>query len=195
MTQFVDECRKEWHHLGVPEAVANEMAADLEADLTEAHADGVAPEAVLGNDFFDPKAFAASWATARGVVSRSPGSPVGPVAPRRMRFPSWTLAAGAVVCAAVALLGLVILVGRRVGSESVAAAAVPRRVLLRPSIPFVGLHRVFVSQPAVAFVALGGVLFLAGLVGLGVTLWFWRPWSTRRRGSGLDQSAGMPGYL
>jgi hypothetical protein len=176
---FVDECRQEWHHLGVPEAVANEMAADLEADLTEAHADGVAPEAVLGNDFFDPKAFAASWATARGVTSPGPG------VPQKIRFRSWSLAAGAIACAAAAMLGLLILVGRRVGSESVAVAAIPRRAFIRPPFPglFGGLHRVFVSQPPFALVALGGALFLAGLVGLGVTLWFWRPWSTRRRGS------------
>lgn len=187
---FVDECRKEWRRLGVPEPVANEMAADLEADLIEAQADGLAPEAVLGNDFFDPRAFAASWATARGVVNP------GPPAPRRIRFPSWTLAAGAIVSAAAAMLGLVVLVGRRVGSESVAAAAIRRPAFNRPPVPglFVGLHRVFVSQPPFA-VALGGALFLAGLVGLGVTLWFWRPWSTRRRGSGFDQSVGLPGYL
>jgi hypothetical protein len=190
-SQFVDECRKEWHHLGVPEPVANEMAADLEADLTEAHADGVAPEAVLGNDFFDPKAFAASWATARGVVSP------GPRGPKKIRFPSWSLAASAVVCAAAVMLGLVVLVGRRMGSESVSAAALRRPGFNRPQIPglFVGLHRVFVSQPTFAVVALGGALFLAGLVGLGVTLWFWRPWSARKRGSGFDQSVSMPGYL
>jgi hypothetical protein len=191
MTQFVDECRKEWRHLGVPEVVANEMAADLEADLTEAQADGVTPEAVLGNDYFDAKSFAASWATARGVVSPTPSLP------HRFRLPSWSLAAGAAVSAAAAMLGLVILVGRRVGSESVSAAAMPRPGLNRPQIPglFIGLHRVFVSQPGFAIVALGGALFLAGLVGLALTLWFWKPWSARRRGSGFDQSVGMPGYL
>ena len=33
MSEFVDECRREWHRLGVPDPVANEMAADLTADL------------------------------------------------------------------------------------------------------------------------------------------------------------------
>ncbi len=46
MSRFVDECRKEWARLGVPDAEANEMATDLEADLTEAQADGVTPEEV-----------------------------------------------------------------------------------------------------------------------------------------------------
>jgi hypothetical protein len=36
VTEFVDECRSEWKRLGVPDAVANEMAADLAADLQEA---------------------------------------------------------------------------------------------------------------------------------------------------------------
>ena len=33
MSQFVEECRREWKRLGVPDPVANEMAADLAADL------------------------------------------------------------------------------------------------------------------------------------------------------------------
>jgi len=41
------------------------MAADLEADLNEAEADGLAPEEVLGNGIFDPRSFAASWADER----------------------------------------------------------------------------------------------------------------------------------
>ena len=54
MSGFVDECRREWKRLGVPEAVANEMAADLAADLDEAAAEGVSGEEVLGNGYFDP---------------------------------------------------------------------------------------------------------------------------------------------
>ena len=71
MSSFVDECRKEWGRLGVPEAEANEMAADLEADLAEAKAEGVSPEEVLGNGYFDPRSFAASWAASRGFVRRT----------------------------------------------------------------------------------------------------------------------------
>ena len=84
MNGFVDECRKEWSRLGVPDAVSSEMAADLAADLAEAEADGVSTEEVLGNAVFDARSFAASWATAHGVVSDAPGSrrdgarPVGP---------------------------------------------------------------------------------------------------------------------
>ncbi len=62
MNEFVDECRREWRRLGVPDPVANEMAADLTADLEEAEAEGGSPEDVLGNSAFDPRRFAAAWA-------------------------------------------------------------------------------------------------------------------------------------
>jgi hypothetical protein len=68
VTEFVDECRREWRRLGVPEPAANEMAADLAADLKEAEQDGVAAEEVLGSGAFDPRAFAASWASERGLI-------------------------------------------------------------------------------------------------------------------------------
>ena len=69
MTTFVDECRREWKRLGVPEAVADDMAAELEADLREAEAEGASAADVLGPGVLDPRSFAASWATERGVVS------------------------------------------------------------------------------------------------------------------------------
>src|SRR5579863_1740210 len=69
VSEFVDECRREWRRLGVPDPVANEMAADLTADLEEAEAEGGSPEDVLGNSAFDPRRFAAAWAAARGVTS------------------------------------------------------------------------------------------------------------------------------
>jgi hypothetical protein len=58
VTDFVEQCRREWKRLRVPDAVANEMAADLAADLTEADAEGVSPEEVLGSSAFDPRSFA-----------------------------------------------------------------------------------------------------------------------------------------
>ena len=69
MSDFVEECRREWRRLGVPDPVANEMAADLTVDLEEAEAEGGSPEDVLGNSAFDPRRFAAAWAAARGVTS------------------------------------------------------------------------------------------------------------------------------
>ena len=70
MSTFVEECRREWKRLGVPELLADEMATDLEADLAEAQADGVAAAEILGES--DPRRFAAAWAEERGLVSEPP---------------------------------------------------------------------------------------------------------------------------
>ena len=74
MNKFVEECRHEWKRLGVPDAVANEMAADLEADLAEAEAEGASAEDVLGSAVFDARSFAASWAAERGVIGPVPAT-------------------------------------------------------------------------------------------------------------------------
>ena len=84
MSAFVEECRREWRRLGVPDLLAEEMATDLEADLAEAREDGVAAEEILGES--DPRRFAATWAAERGLVSETPP----PVKPRRRVWP-WVL--------------------------------------------------------------------------------------------------------
>ena len=68
MNDFIEQCRSEWRRLKVPATVADEMAAELAADLEQAEAEGVPEEEVLGSGAFDPRSFAASWASARGVV-------------------------------------------------------------------------------------------------------------------------------
>jgi hypothetical protein len=65
MNHFVDECRREWRRLGVRRSVADEMAAELAADLEEG-----TPEDVLAGDASDARSFAHHWAAERGVVSR-----------------------------------------------------------------------------------------------------------------------------
>jgi hypothetical protein len=68
VSEFVEECRREWKRLHVPDSVADEMAVDLTADLGEAAAEGVSAEEVLGSGARDPRSFAASWAAERGVI-------------------------------------------------------------------------------------------------------------------------------
>lgn len=68
MKQFIEECRREWKRLRVPAPIADEMAADLAADLNEAEAEGASPEDVLGSGASDARSFAASWAAERGVI-------------------------------------------------------------------------------------------------------------------------------
>ena len=86
MNAFVEECRREWKRLGVPDQVADEMAVDLAADLEEAASDGVSATDVLGSGALDPRSFAATWATERGVVPAGPNR-------RRSRSASVALAA------------------------------------------------------------------------------------------------------
>jgi hypothetical protein len=68
VNQLIEECRREWKRLRVPGPVADEMAADLAADLEEAESEGVSAEEVLGSGATDARSFAASWAAERGVI-------------------------------------------------------------------------------------------------------------------------------
>ena len=111
MSTFVDECRREWKRLGVPRAVAEEMAADLEADLKEAESDGASLEEVLGSGAFDPRSFAASWAAERGVI---PPPSVRRSVPSRPFM--WT---AIVVLALIAITGAVLVISSHRGTELV----------------------------------------------------------------------------
>ena len=104
MNEFVEECRREWERLGVPDPVANEMAVELEADLEEAEAEGVSSEEVLGSGAFDPRAFATACAAERGVIQSN--APDGHGLPRRSR-----LVAAICVFALVAVSGGALVVG------------------------------------------------------------------------------------
>jgi hypothetical protein len=196
VSKFVDECREEWKRLGVPEAVSNEMAADLTADLDEAEAEGASPEQVLGNGVFDAKSFAASWARARGVVR-----------PRRrvfadVRRPRWTVIACAAVAFVTGVAGLAIVAGRQ--SASVGVSSVrrsmnlpnlpgffgPRGILVPPHFPG---QLTFVSTGT--FQALGLVLLGIGFIALLATLWFWKPWASLRRRPDFDEDIELPSYL
>lgn len=60
MIDFVEQCRRELKRLRVPDPIAEEMAADLAADLKEAETEGVSAELVLGSGALDPRSFAAA---------------------------------------------------------------------------------------------------------------------------------------
>jgi hypothetical protein len=85
MTSYVEECREKWKRLGVPDLLAEEMAAELESDLAEAHADGVSAAELFGES--DPRRFAANWASERGLV------PEPPPQKRRRRIWPWIVVA------------------------------------------------------------------------------------------------------
>ena len=185
MSEFVDECRREWRRLGVPDPVANEMAADLTADLEEAEAEGGSPEDVLGNSAFDPRRFASAWAAARGVTS----APT-PERPFRWR-PSVAIALAILFCVLTFGAGLGLLTGRASSSIAFATRRVeavpgpihvfapgPRANVGPPSLglPIVGTRIVGVEVHPLAW-----ILFTFGVLGLGLlALWYWSPWSGPR---------------
>lgn len=186
MNDFVEECRREWKRLGVPDPVANEMAADLAADLQEAEAEGGSPEDVLGNSAFDPRRFAASWAVARGVTSPRAAEE----RPSRWR-PGVAIALTALGLLTI-LAGLALMVGRSSQSVGIATRHIvggsgpvrvlpfgPGRIVPGPLGPFIGAQ---VSGIGFHLVAL--VLLLVGVVGVALLVaLYWWPWAgPRRRG-------------
>jgi len=181
MSDFVEECRGEWKRLGVPDPVANEMAADLTADLQEAEAEGGSPEDVLGCSAFDPRRFAASWAVARGVT--------GPLEtegrPSRWR-PTVAIALTVFLGILTILAGLTLLVGIRGQSVAIAARRIvagpgpirvfpsgPGRIVPGPLGPFMGTQISGIGLHPLAL-----VLLLVGVVGLALlAVLYWWPWS------------------
>lgn len=126
MNHFIEECRREWRRMRVPKPVADDMAAELENDLTEAAAEGVTAEELLGA----PRAFAATWAAARGIRRRRPVFLIAAIA---------ALLALALSGAGLALFG---------GASRTVRAAGPRTLLVRPApAPDPTAVRIWVSGP------------------------------------------------
>jgi hypothetical protein len=163
---FIEECRREWRRLRVPDPIANEIAADLASDLAEAEAEGVSAEEVLGSSAFDPRSFAASWAGERGVI------PSSPVRANRLRKP-----VSVAVIATVSVLGAVgatlVLFASRSGS-AIAVAPEPRP--FAPRIPPGQLvHRVTAVD---VLDALAGILLVLAILGMVLSAYLWM---SRRR--------------
>ncbi len=153
MNDFVEQCRREWKRLRVPDPIANEMAADLQADLDEAAAEGASPEAVLGSGAFDAPAFAASWAAERGFVAPEPQP--------RVRSP---LLVGIAVSVLVAVVGFA-LVSVHASTSVARAPATDRPVVLHPA--------------GTTLPEIGAILALVGIVGVLLALVYWSPWVVR----------------
>jgi hypothetical protein len=182
VSEFVEECRREWKRLHVPDPIANEMAADREADLKEAEAEGASAEEVLGSGAFDPRSFAASWAAERGVAQPTAATVSQPMPPARPRRRLGVLA----VLAASVVFGLVVLVSAALafGRVRTSRAVAVRRGLF-PPFPRerVGPIDVHVASSPVPFGAIVLLVLLVGIVGLIVTVLAWRPWDSAGRRS------------
>jgi hypothetical protein len=168
VTDFVEQCRREWKRLRVPDAVANEMAADLAADLTEAEAEGVSAEEVLGSGAFDPRSFADTWAAERGVI------PSALQQEPRSRKPLVLASIASFSVLGVIAGALAILASR----SGVAVAMVPqgRRVLPAPPAP----SEPFPVHPG-AVNLLGWSLLLVAILGIILSAWLWSTWNRSRR--------------
>jgi hypothetical protein len=179
MTDFVEQCRQEWRRIGVPDPLAEEMAADLASDLTEAEADGISAEEFLGSSAFDPRAFAASWAAERGIV---PAQPSGKSAPRR---PVALVAFTAFATLALVVASLLLLTGQ---PEVALVASRTTRPHLSPPAALVvppGSDMRVVRAQTSAAAPVEWILLVLAIVALGFAAWLWSSW-------GRSQPPGVP---
>jgi hypothetical protein len=121
VNDYVAECRREWKRLGVSSSIADEMAAELEADLDEAPS----LDEALGTDAADAHAFARRWALERGVVP-----------PPRRALRAGVVAALAAFALAAIAGALLMIFSSPSHSERLVVANVPQTVsvLERPAV-------------------------------------------------------------
>ena len=159
MSEFVEQCRREWRRLGVADPLAEEMAADLASDLEEAEAEGVSAADYLGASASDPRSFAASWASERGIIPGPSGREKGGRRPRALV--AFTALAAIVVIIASLLL----------------ATGEPKLSLARTTPP-PGASRTVVSTSAAA--PIEWILLFVALAALGFSAWLWLRWRRSR---------------
>jgi hypothetical protein len=173
MSDFVELCRAEWRRLGVPDPLAEEMAADLASDLREAEADGVSAEELLGSSAFDPRSFAASWAAERGII---------PVPPSRGNARSRPLVLAAFTAlAAITLLvtALLLVAGKPTVSVVATRKATPHLQSPPPALfPPPGTSRQVLQTSASTPVEL--ILLFFAILALGFAAWLWSRWGRSR---------------
>jgi hypothetical protein len=157
MSEFVEQCRGEWRRLGVADPLAEEMAADLASDLEEAEAEGLSATEYLGASASDPRVFAASWASERGIVPGPPGPEKG------RRRPLALVAFTALTAIAVMVAALLLATGE------------PKVVLTSrtPGGLAGSVHRVQASAAA----PIEWILLFVAIAALGFSAWLWSRWS------------------
>jgi len=170
MSDFVEQCRREWRRLGVPDPLAEEMAADLASDLREAEAEGISAEELLGSSAFDPRSFAASWAGERGIIPVQPGRRK--ARRRPLVLAAFTgLAAITVIVAALLLLTgqpkVSLVASRRAGPHF---QSLPAPTVMPPS----GQLHASVAAP------IEWILLFLAILALGFAAWLWSSWGRSR---------------
>jgi hypothetical protein len=173
MSDFVEQCRREWRRLGVADPLAEEMATDLAADLGEAEAEGVPAEEFLGDSAFDPRSFAASWAAERGIIPERRARGV-------RRRPTALVVFTAFASLVLVVAALLLLTGEPklslVTSGPITAhLAIPPA---GPGAPAVFTHKVIVRTSAAAPVE--WILLFFSIVALAFAAWLWSRWGRSR---------------
>jgi hypothetical protein len=167
MSDFVEQCRREWKRLRVPNPDAEEMAADLAADLSEAEAEGVSAEELLGSSVFDPRSFAASWAAERGIIPP-------PLQRETVSRKPLALLAVVIVSAIALMIGALTLFTSHSRVAPVASRAAPPHLPSPSSGPgLLGVHAGTVAAGAVVWILI--FLAIAALV-----LAAWSTWAHSR---------------
>jgi hypothetical protein len=175
MSDFVEQCRREWRRLDVPNPLAEEMAADLDSDLREAEAEGVSAEELLGSSAFDPRSFARSWAAERGIIPKPPSQGT---RRRPLVLVVFTaLAATAVIVSALLLVTgqpeVAVVATRTAGPHLQAPPALP----VVPPGPGRQVQQVLHASTATP---VEWILLLLAIVALGFAAWLWRSWGRSR---------------
>ena len=157
MSDFVEQCRREWKRLGVSDPLAEEMAADLASDLTEAEAEGVSAEELLGRSVFDPPSFAATWAAERGIIPEQPSPTTARRRPLFLLAFTGVAAIALVVAAGLLLTGEPKLTLATSGTRPGGIAPLPRSVVHSTSAP----------DPV------EWILLVLAVIALGFAAWLW----------------------
>jgi hypothetical protein len=165
MSDFVEQCRREWRRLGVPDPLAEEMATDLTSDLQEAEAEGVSAEELLGSSAFDPPSFAATWAAERGIIPRPPSEP-------SQRRPLFLMAFTAIAAIALIVAAALLLTGEPRVTLQTSRPPHP----LGPLPPGVGGRVVQTS----ASTPIEWILLILAIIALGFAARLWANWSRSR---------------
>jgi hypothetical protein len=171
VSEFVQECRREWRRLGVPDAAAEEMASELTADLADAEAEGLSAEGYLGASASDPQSFAASWARERGVLPTAEEAGV-------RRRPAALVMFTALAVATVAVAALLLITGE----PKVSLTTTRTSPLHLPALPS-GPSRPTIIGPVVrtsAAAPVEWILLFVALAALAFAAWLWTRWNRSR---------------
>jgi hypothetical protein len=168
MSDFVEQCRQEWERLGVPNPIAEEMAADLASDLEEAEAEGISATEYLGSSSAEPQVFAALWARERGIV------PVSQSPAKTRRRPLALVAFSCLAAITVIVTALLLATGE---PKMSLISTTTRRPHLPgvPALPSSSIRRVQASASAAA--PIEWILLLVAVAALSFSMWLWFRWN------------------